>query len=169
MGNTQPHLRPGPVAAAAALALGIAVGPAAAEPGIFVSADGSTVSVTTTVCPDLGGFWGTAALLSAEQTSVAEGRRAELTGSAAGQSAVWQDVRPGTYTVIVVCADNVTAGTQAVTVSAAARPSASASPPPPPPPPPSRPCGAGPAGTPRPPGTTGPSPWRPAGPWWGPR
>ncbi|MET7317551.1 hypothetical protein ACPCJU_07290 [Streptomyces thermodiastaticus] len=128
MGNTQPHLRPGPVAAAAALALGIAVGPAAAEPGIFVSADGSTVSVTTTVCPDLGGFWGTAALLSAEQTSVAEGRRAELTGSAAGQSAVWQDVRPGTYTVIVVCADNVTAGTQAVTVSAAARPSASASP-----------------------------------------
>ncbi|GHF56681.1 hypothetical protein [Streptomyces thermodiastaticus] len=128
MGNTQPHLRPGPVAAAAALALGIAVGPAAAEPGIFVSADGSTVSVTTAVCPELGGFWGTAALLSAGQTSVAEGRRAELTGSAAIQSAVWQDVRPGTYTVIVVCADNVTAGTQSVTVAAAARPSASASP-----------------------------------------
>ncbi|MFD7996290.1 hypothetical protein ACFV3Q_32290, partial [Streptomyces mexicanus] len=67
MGNTQPHLRPGPVAAAAALALGLAVGPAAAEPGIFVSTSGSTVSVTA-VCPEIDGVWGTASLLSAGQT-----------------------------------------------------------------------------------------------------
>jgi hypothetical protein len=127
MGNTQPHLRPGPVAAAAALALGLAVGPAAAEPGIFVSTSGSTVSVTA-VCPEIDGVWGTASLLAAGQTSVAEGRRAELTGGATSQSAAWQDVRPGTYTVLVVCADNTTAGTQSIAVPAPSGPAVSAAP-----------------------------------------
>ncbi|MER6983994.1 hypothetical protein ABT317_45375, partial [Streptomyces carpinensis] len=65
--RTQPFLRPGPVAAAAALMLGPAAGPAAAGPGISVSTRGSTVSVTTSACTRVDGGWGTATLLGSGQ------------------------------------------------------------------------------------------------------
>ncbi|MFF8594137.1 hypothetical protein ACF061_22330 [Streptomyces sp. NPDC015220] len=123
MPHPQPLLRPGPVTAAAALALGLAAGPAAAGPGVSVRADGTTVSVTTGACTPVDGVWGTASLLGDGQTAFAQGRRAALAGTAVSQSAAWPNVRPGTYTVIVVCADNITAGTQSVVVPA---PSASA-------------------------------------------
>ncbi|NED72609.1 hypothetical protein G3I51_09670 [Streptomyces sp. SID9944] len=122
MHSTQPLLRSAPVVAAAALALGLAAGPAAAGPGIAVKAIGTTVSVTTSACTQVDGGWGTASLLSSGQTSFAQGRRIALAGTTVSQSAAWQSVPPGTYTVIVVCANNITAGTQSVTVSAAAAP-----------------------------------------------
>ncbi|MYS41040.1 hypothetical protein GTY23_07245, partial [Streptomyces sp. SID5998] len=67
--------------AAAALALGLAAGPAAAGPGIAVKAIGTTVSVTTSACTQVDGGWGTASLLSSGQTSFAQGRRIALAGT----------------------------------------------------------------------------------------
>ena len=49
-----------------------------------------------------------------------------LSGSGSGQSAAWSNVGPGTYTVIVMCSNGNTAGTQSVVVSTA--PSLSVSP-----------------------------------------
>ncbi|WP_316743692.1 hypothetical protein [Streptomyces sp. MK7] len=119
---------PWPVAAAAALTFQIAAGTAVAGPGISASTSGSTVTVSTSSCTPVNGAWGTASLLSAGETGFAEGRRAALAGTTAGQSAVWRDVRPGTYTVIVVCADDMTAGTQSVVVSAPSKPATSSAP-----------------------------------------
>lgn len=126
MHSTQPLLRTAPAAAAAALALGLAAGPAAAGAGIAVKAIGSTVSVTTSACTLVDGGWGTASLLAGGQTSFAQGRRIALAGTTISQSAAWQSVPAGTYTVIVVCANNITAGTQSVVVSAASAPTARA-------------------------------------------
>ncbi|MFF4862778.1 hypothetical protein ACWCRF_13680 [Streptomyces sp. NPDC002405] len=131
MRHTQP---PSPSAAvtatAAVLALGLAAGPAdAAGTGISVSANGSTVSVTTSVCSQVNGRWGTASLLAAGQTNFTQGRQVALTGMTGGQSAAWQSVSPGTYTVAVVCANNIMAGTQTIAVTGG-RATATAAPPP---------------------------------------
>lgn len=113
------------VAAAAALPLGLAAQPAGAVSGISVSTSGSTVSVTTSACTQVGGSWGNASLLNSSQTSFAQGRQAALTGTASVQSAAWSSVSPGTYTVVVVCSNGTTAGTQSVIVSSAATPTPS--------------------------------------------
>ncbi|MBT2420204.1 hypothetical protein J7F01_13465 [Streptomyces sp. ISL-22] len=121
------------VAAASALFLPVAAGSAAAVSGISVSTTGSTVSVTTSACStNINGSWGTASLLNSRQSDFAQGRQVSLTGTATLQSAAWSSVRPGTYTVIVVCANGSTAGTQSVVVSAPSptpRITATASPP----------------------------------------
>jgi hypothetical protein len=116
-------VRSGLTVAAAALPLAFA-GPAAAAPGISVSTSGTTVAVTTSACTQVNGSWGTASLLSSTQNTFAEGRQVALSGSATSQSAAWSSVTPGTYTVIVRCSNNSTAGTQSVIVSGA-RPTAS--------------------------------------------
>ncbi|KUO17784.1 hypothetical protein [Streptomyces dysideae] len=130
MRKSQPLLRSGlAVAAAAALPLALAAVPAAAGPGISVSTSGSTVSVTTTVCSQTSsdGSWGTASLLNRSQATFAQGRQVALSGTTSLQSAAWQNVSPGTYTVVVRCAFNdSTAGTQSVIVSAASTPTISA-------------------------------------------
>ncbi|MFB7738051.1 hypothetical protein ACFC08_27420 [Streptomyces sp. NPDC056112] len=121
MRHTQPpSLSPSAAVAATAalLVLGLAAGPAdAAGTGISVSANGSTVSVTTSVCSQVNGRWGTASLLTAGQTNFTQGRQVALTGTTGGQSAAWQSVSPGTYTVAVVCANNIMAGTQSIVVT----------------------------------------------------
>ncbi len=93
-----------------------------------MSTTGSTVSVTTTACAQLNGSWGTASLLSSGQSSFAQGRQVALSGTSSGQSAAWSNVSPGTYTVVVVCSNNSTAGTQTVIVSPAPSPSRTPSP-----------------------------------------
>ncbi|MFE6280982.1 hypothetical protein [Streptomyces sp. NPDC057877] len=105
------------VAAAAALPLALAAGPTAAVSGISVSTSGSTVSVTTSACTQVNGNWGTASLLNSSQANFSQGRQVPLSGTSALQSAAWSNVSPGTYTVIVMCSDNTTAGTQSVIVS----------------------------------------------------
>ncbi|MFJ6737745.1 hypothetical protein ACIQOU_02365 [Streptomyces sp. NPDC091279] len=127
------HTLPRPAALTAALALALPLaltaGTArAAGAGISVSTNGSTVSVTTTVCSGTSsnGSWGTAALLTSSQTSARQGRQVALVGTAALQSAAWQSVSPGTYTVLVDCANGSRAGSQTVIVSAATSPSISA-------------------------------------------
>ncbi|WP_128429754.1 hypothetical protein [Streptomyces cyaneus] len=115
------------VAAASALPFTLAAGPAAAVSGISVSTTGSTVSVTTSACTNVNGSWGTASLLNSRQANFAQGRQVSLSGTAALQSAAWSGVSPGTYTVIVVCSNGSTAGTQSVIVTAP-RVSATASP-----------------------------------------
>ncbi|WP_030419136.1 hypothetical protein VM636_27965 [Streptomyces sp. SCSIO 75703] len=119
-------LRSCPAAAAVALTLAPAA-PAAADPGITVSTTGSAVSVTTTACAQLSGSWGTASLLGEGQTDFAQGRQVALSGTASDQSAAWSGITPGTYTVVVLCSDNSTAGTQTVIVSAPPAPSPPAS------------------------------------------
>ncbi|MGW2047041.1 hypothetical protein ACWCPF_17955 [Streptomyces sp. NPDC001858] len=115
------------LAAAAALPLALAPGPAAARiSGISVSTTGSTVSVVTSACTLLNGSWGTAALLASGQASFAQGRQVALSGTTAGQSAAWSGVSPGTYTVVVMCSNGNTAGTQSVIVSAPSTPTISA-------------------------------------------
>ncbi|MEH0581077.1 MULTISPECIES: hypothetical protein [Streptomyces] len=115
------------VAAAAALPLALAPGPAFARvSGISVSTTGSTVSVVTSACTQLNGSWGTAALLSSSQGSFAQGRQVALSGTTASQSAAWSGVSPGTYTVVVMCSSGITAGTQSVIVSAPSAPTISA-------------------------------------------
>ncbi|MFF1548455.1 hypothetical protein [Streptomyces sp. NPDC058291] len=115
------------VAAAAALPLTLASGPAAARAsGISVSTTGSTVSVATSACTQINGSWGTAALLSGSQASFSQGRQVALSGASAGQSAAWSAVSPGTYTVVVMCSRGDTAGTQSVIVSAPSTPTISA-------------------------------------------
>ncbi|MFJ8145724.1 hypothetical protein ACIQ8D_30060 [Streptomyces sp. NPDC096094] len=125
---SSPLLRSGlTVAAAAALPVALAAGPASAGPGISVSTTGTTVSVTTTACAQLNGSWGTASLLTGNQRDFAQGRQVALSGTSSGQSASWAGISPGTYTVIVMCSNNSTAGTQTVIVSAAPSPSPSRS------------------------------------------
>ncbi|MET9392882.1 hypothetical protein ABZY20_21215 [Streptomyces sp. NPDC006624] len=129
MRNSSSVLRSGLTVAAAALPLALAAVPAAAGPGISVSTTGSTVSVTTTSCTQINGSWGTASLLTSSQGSFAQGRQVTLSGTATNQSAAWSNVTPGTYTVIVICSDGTTAGTQSVVVSTASpTPSRSATP-----------------------------------------
>ncbi|MGV9253569.1 hypothetical protein [Streptomyces sp. NPDC003697] len=114
----QPLLRSVPVVAAVALTAGPAAGPAVAWPDISVSAQGSTVSVTTSACTLVDGSWGTASLLGSGQVAFAQGRQVPLTRTTAGQAATWRSVAPGMYTVIVLCSDDITAGTQSVVVPA---------------------------------------------------
>ncbi|MFJ4979422.1 hypothetical protein ACIP6X_29500 [Streptomyces coeruleorubidus] len=129
MRNSSPVLRSGlTVAAAAALPLALAAVPAAAGPGISVSTTGSTVSVTTSACTQISGSWGTASLLTSSQGSFAQGRQVTLSGTSTSQSAAWSNVTSGTYTVIVICSDGTTAGTQSVVVSPTASPTRSPSP-----------------------------------------
>ncbi|MFB8774246.1 hypothetical protein [Streptomyces broussonetiae] len=121
------------VAAAAALPLALAAVPTAtAASGISVSTSGSTVSVTTSACSNqISGNWGTASLLNSSQANFSQGRQVPLSGTSALQSAAWSNVSPGTYTVIVICADSTTAGTQSVIVSSppvSPTPTATASP-----------------------------------------
>ncbi|GAA3985267.1 hypothetical protein GCM10022384_36980 [Streptomyces marokkonensis] len=126
---SSPLLRSGlTVAAAAALPVALTAGPASAGPGISVSTTGTTVSVTTTACAQLSGSWGTASLLTGTQGDFAQGRQVALSGTSSGQSATWSDISPGTYTVIVMCSNNSTAGSQTVIVSPAPSPSPSRSP-----------------------------------------
>ncbi|MGN9763281.1 hypothetical protein [Streptomyces sp. SD31] len=128
MRNSSLFLRSGlTVAAASALPFTLAAGPAVAVSGISVSTTGSTVSVTTSACTDVNGSWGTASLLNSRQANFAQGRQVSLSGTVSLQSAAWAGVSPGTYTVIVVCSNGSTAGTQSVIVSAP-RVSATASP-----------------------------------------
>ncbi|GAB2881476.1 hypothetical protein GCM10027074_57160 [Streptomyces deserti] len=118
MRNSSPVLRSGlTVAAATALPLALAAGPVAAGPGISVSTTGSTVSVTTSACTQMNGNWGTASLLTSSQANFSQGRQVALSGTTTHQSAAWSNVSPGTYTVIVICSDGHTAGTQSVIVS----------------------------------------------------
>ncbi|MCZ9355397.1 hypothetical protein NGM36_37590 [Streptomyces mutabilis] len=124
---SSPLLRSGLTVAAAALPVTLAAGPASAGPGISVSTTGTTVSVTTTACAQLNGSWGTASLITGSQGDFAQGRQVALTGNSTGQGASWSGISPGTYTVIVMCSNNSTAGTQTVIVSAAPSPSPSRS------------------------------------------
>jgi hypothetical protein len=95
-----------------------------------VSTTGSTVSVVTSACTQVGGSWGTASLLSSSQADFAQGRQVALSGTGVSQSAAWSNVSPGTYTVVVVCSNQQNAGTQSVIVAAPSTPviSATASP-----------------------------------------
>ncbi|MFC9680064.1 hypothetical protein [Streptomyces sp. NPDC056948] len=128
MRNSSPVLRSGLTVAAAALPLALAAIPAAAGPGISVSTTGSTVSVTTSACTQINGSWGTASLLTSSQGSFAQGRQVTLSGTSTSQSAAWSSVSAGTYTVIVICSDGTTAGTQSVVVSPTPSPTRSPSP-----------------------------------------
>ncbi|MER6184769.1 hypothetical protein [Streptomyces sp. NPDC001652] len=123
MRTTQLLLRSGLTAAAA---VALAAVPAAAASGISVSTTGSTVSVTTSACSQVNGSWGTASLLNSGQANFAQGRQVTLSGTTSLQSAAWSNVSPGTYTVIVMCANNSTAGTQSVIVSTTTTPTISA-------------------------------------------
>ncbi|MEU9151800.1 hypothetical protein AB0D59_14885 [Streptomyces sp. NPDC048417] len=120
MRNSRLLLRSGlTLAAAAALPTWLA-GPSAALSGISVSTTGTTVSVVTSACTQSGGSWGSASLLNSGQTAFAQGRQAALAGTTVSQSAAWSGVSPGTYTVVVVCSNGGTAGTQSVIVSGTA-------------------------------------------------
>ncbi|MFF4536154.1 hypothetical protein [Streptomyces aureus] len=124
MRTTQRLLRSGlTVAATAALPLTLAAPAAVAwGSGISVSTSGTSVSVTTSACPSNGSSFGNASLLSSGQTNFAQGRQMPLTGTSSSQSAAWTGVSPGTFTVIVVCQDGTTAGTQSIIVAASAAP-----------------------------------------------
>ncbi|MGW6736542.1 hypothetical protein [Streptomyces sp. NPDC055013] len=117
MRNSSLFLRSGLTVAAASLPFVVAAGPAAAQSGISVSTTGSTVSVTTSACTNVNGSWGTASLLNRSQANFSQGRQVSLSGTDRLQSAAWSSVNPGTYTVIVVCSNGSTAGTQSVIVS----------------------------------------------------
>ncbi|MCW8376530.1 hypothetical protein [Streptomyces justiciae] len=123
MRTSQLLLRSGPIAAAVAA---LAATPAVAASGISVSTTGSTVSVTTSACTQVNGSWGTASLLNSSQANFAQGRQVTLSGTNSLQSAAWSNVSPGTYTVVVMCSNNATAGTQSVIVSTASTPTISA-------------------------------------------
>lgn len=104
-----------------ALPLALA-GPSAAVSGISVSTYGNDVSVVTSACALNNGSWGTASLMSGQQTSFTQGRQAALSGTTVSQSAVWAGVAAGTYTVTVRCSNGVSAGSQVVVVSASTTP-----------------------------------------------
>jgi hypothetical protein len=126
MRNSSPLLRSGlTVAAVAALPLALTAGPAASAPGISVSTTGTTVSVTTSACTQINGSWGLASLLTSSQATFSQGRQVALSGTAGHQSAAWSNVSPGTYTVVVMCSNGNTAGSQAVIVSAPRTPTVS--------------------------------------------
>ena len=128
MRTTQFVLRSGlTVAAAAALPLTLTAPSAVAfGSGISVSTTGSVISVTTSACPSNGSSFGNTSLLSGGQANFSQGRQMPLTGTSSSQSASWSGVSPGTYTVIVVCQDGTTAGTQSIIVSAPSTPTISA-------------------------------------------
>ncbi|MFJ9907829.1 hypothetical protein ACIRVK_33930 [Streptomyces sp. NPDC101152] len=130
MRKSQLLIRSGLAVAATALPVALAGPPAAAlGTGISVSTSGSTVSVTTTVCNQTSsnGSWGTASLLNSSQTNFTQGRQVALSGTTSLQSAAWQGVSPGTYTVVVICTvNNTTAGTQSIIVAAPSSPTISA-------------------------------------------
>lgn len=126
MRTTHPFRRVGLTVAAAAVPLALSAGPAAAQSGISVSTTGSTVSVVTGACTQINGSWGTASLLTGSQANFAQGRQVALSGTTISQSAAWSNVTPATYTVIVVCSNGNTAGTQSVVVAAPSRPTISA-------------------------------------------
>ncbi|WP_159765680.1 hypothetical protein [Streptomyces sp. HM190] len=120
MRTSQLLLRSGLTTAAAALPIALATPSAAVPTGISVSTTGSSVTVTTSDCPNsTNGAFGTASLLASGQANFSQGRQATLVGTSTSQSASWTGVTPGTYTVIVVCRDGTTAGTQSVIVTAA--------------------------------------------------
>lgn len=135
MRTTQMFVRAGlTVAATAALPLALTAGPAAAvNTQITVTSSGSTVQVNTTSCQN----GGNASLLSSGQTNFAQGRQVALSGTSS-QSASWSGVSSGTYTVIVVCENGTTAGTQSITVSTGSSPTISATATPSPSPTPTR-------------------------------
>jgi hypothetical protein len=126
MRTLQLLLRSGLTVTAAALPLALTTGAAGAVSGISVSTTGTTVSVTTSACTLINGSWGTGSLLNSSQTDFAQGRQVALTGTTVSQSGAWSNVSPGTYTVIVMCSNNNTAGTQSVIVSTASTPTISA-------------------------------------------
>ncbi|TRO68525.1 hypothetical protein [Streptomyces sp. IB201691-2A2] len=129
MRMTQMLVRSGlTVAAAAALPLTLTATEAVAvNTAINVTTSGTTVQVTTTDCATRSnGSMGNASLLSSGQANFAQGRQATLSGTSTSQAAAWSNVTTGTYTVIVVCADGTTAGTQSVTVSPVSSPTISA-------------------------------------------
>ncbi|MFM9370226.1 hypothetical protein [Streptomyces sp. Da 82-17] len=106
--------RSGLFVAAAAAPLALLASPATAAPtGINVSATGTTVQVTTTSCPS----GGKASLMGNGSASFAGGEQVDLAGGGTTQSASWQGVSPGTYTVAVICTGGASAGAQRVTVS----------------------------------------------------
>ncbi|WP_055716353.1 hypothetical protein [Streptomyces torulosus] len=120
MRMSQLLLRSGLTMAAAALPIALATPSAAVPTGISVSTTGSSVTVTTSDCPNsTNGAFGTASLLASGQANFSQGRQTTLVGTSTSQSASWTNVTPGTYTVIVVCRDGTTAGTQSVIVTAA--------------------------------------------------
>ncbi|MGW0712655.1 hypothetical protein ACWD4G_43140 [Streptomyces sp. NPDC002643] len=114
-------LRSGLTVAAAALPIALTASSATAVPsGISVSTTGSNVTVNTSDCrTSVNGVFGNASLLSSGQANFSQGRQVTLTGTSTTQSASWTNVSPGTYTVIVVCRDGTTAGTQSIIVTAA--------------------------------------------------
>ncbi|MFI6275109.1 hypothetical protein [Streptomyces sp. NPDC050988] len=129
MRMTQMLVRSGlTVAAAAALPLTLTATEAVAvNTAINVTTSGTTVQVTTSDCATRSnGSMGNASLLSSGQANFAQGRQATLSGTSTSQAAAWSNVTTGTYTVIVVCADGTTAGTQSVTVSPVSSPTISA-------------------------------------------
>ncbi|SDK97904.1 hypothetical protein [Streptomyces indicus] len=77
--------------------------------GIKVTVNGSTVQATTSACTK----GGRASLIGGGSGSFAGGQQAMLTGGAA----TWSGVKPGTYTVAVVCSGGDAAGSQRVTIS----------------------------------------------------
>ncbi|MEU1406718.1 hypothetical protein ABZ471_30935 [Streptomyces sp. NPDC005728] len=125
MRNSRLILRSGLTLAAAATLPTALAGASAAVSGISVSTIGSTVSVVTSACAQNNGSWGNASLLSKGQASYAQGRQVALSGTTVSQSAAWSGVSPGTYTVVVVCSNGMTAGSQSVIVSAPTTPTTS--------------------------------------------
>ncbi|MGI3228444.1 hypothetical protein ACRJ4B_36290 [Streptomyces sp. GTA36] len=128
MRMTQMLVRSGLTVAAAALPLTLTATEAVAvNTAINVTTSGTTVQVTTSDCATRSnGSMGNASLLSSGQANFAQGRQATLSGTSTSQAAAWSNVTTGTYTVIVVCADGTTAGTQSVTVSPVSSPTISA-------------------------------------------
>jgi hypothetical protein len=119
MRTTRLLLRSGLTLAAAAAFPTWLADPSAALSGISVSTIGTTVSVVTSACTQSNGSWGNASLLNSGQTAFAQGRQVALAGTTVSQSAAWSGVSAGTYTVVVVCSNGGTAGTQSVIVSGA--------------------------------------------------
>ncbi|MYQ43650.1 hypothetical protein GTW40_00965 [Streptomyces sp. SID4985] len=127
MRNPRPLFRTGLSLAGAAALPVLFAGPSAAVSGISVSANGSIVSVSTSACAtQTKGSWGNASLLFGGQSSFEQGVRSALSGTAGSQSAAWSGVGPGTYTVMVICANGISAGTRTITVGAASAPTISA-------------------------------------------
>ncbi|MFF5008727.1 hypothetical protein ACFY3G_38570 [Streptomyces phaeochromogenes] len=128
MRMTQMLVRSGLTVAAAALPMTLTATEAVAvNTAINVTTSGTTVQVTTSDCATRSnGSMGNASLLSSGQANFAQGRQVTLSGTSTSQAAAWSSVTTGTYTVIVVCADGTTAGTQSVTVSPVSSPTISA-------------------------------------------
>ncbi|MDX2590721.1 MULTISPECIES: hypothetical protein [Streptomyces] len=124
MRNSRLLIRSGLTLAAAAALPATLAGPSAAASGISVSTTGSTVSVVTSACTQTNGSWGNASLLGSREANFAQGRQVALSGTTVSQSAAWSGVSPGTYTVVVLCSNGLSAGTQSVIVSAPAAPAA---------------------------------------------